>query len=378
MPRDIVVFGEDWGGLPSSTQHLITHLSKDRKVLWVNSIGLRQPKLCLADAKRALKKIARYLFVASAPVSTLQQADSQLTVVNPISIPAPQSSIARRISGALLAAQVLPHVKRMNLQRPIFWSSLPTAVDFLKRLQGMPSVYYCGDDFSSLAGVDHKVVKQHETDLTEKADLIVVASDALLQKFPSCKTKLLTHGVDLELFTRKAPIAEDLPKSKPLCAGFYGSLSEWLDQDLLCSVIQQNPDWNFVFIGQEHVDCSRLKGLPNTVFLGPKPHSKLVEYSQHWNVSLLPFHLSKQIHSCNPLKLKEYLAAGKPVISTDFVAARAYGSYIDIVASAEEFSVALRRSAQKNESEQLARQSAVQLDAWTRKADTIGQWIDAL
>ena len=144
-PRDLIVFGEDWGGLPSSTQHLISHLSKDRRVLWVNSIGLRQPEFTAKDFKRALGKIFSYRFSSSKKnkdffsripprnVSDISD-DNNFIVINPKTIPAPRTNFSRKLSQLLLLMQIKPILKKMKLQSPILWISLPTAIDLYGHL----------------------------------------------------------------------------------------------------------------------------------------------------------------------------------------------------------------------------------------------------
>lgn len=340
--RDLIVFGEDFGGLPSSTQHLIVRLAKQRKVLWVNSIGLRQPRLTRHDLKRA---IAKLLGKSKGGFTVGHTLPDNITVVNLRTIPAPRSYLARRIAKMMICIQLLPVIKTLKLDNPILWSSLPTTADLCGSLGESAVVYYCGDDFSSLAGVDHRVVAQHELKLVEQADLILAASAKLLTKFPQTKTHYLPHGVDTALFSTPAVRAKDLPPRRQRIAGFYGSISNWLDYQLLERVFRDNPDWQFVFIGPLELDYNPLPKLDNVHYLGPRPHHLLPGYSQHWDVSLLPFVANQQIRSCSPLKLLEYLAAGSRVISTPFPALVPYQQHVDVITNSEQFSLALKRVA---------------------------------
>lgn len=337
--RDLIVFGEDFGGLPSSTQHIVTRLAKTRKVLWVNSIGLRQPKLTRHDIQRALNKL---LGQSKSGFNSDNHHDN-ITIVNLRTIPAPKSSFARYVAKSLICAQLKPIIEKLKLNNPILWSSLPTTADLCGHLGEASVVYYCGDDFSSLAGVDHHTVAKHESHLVDRADLILAASSKLVAKFPQSKTHYLPHGVDTTLFEQPAPRALDLPSSSHRIAGFYGSLSQWLDYPLIEQICRENPDWEFVFIGPIELSANPLPHLSNVHYLGPKPHSELPRYSQHWDVSLLPFVSNDQIKSCSPLKLLEYLAAGSHIISTPFPALAKYQDYVDVVRNAEQFSLALGR-----------------------------------
>lgn len=333
--RDLIVFGEDWGGLPSSTQHLVGRLAKDRQVVWVNSIGLRQPELTWRDSKRAVQKLLGKAKVGYTNSSHKAELDS-VNVVNLRTIPAPKSAMARRIARDIMLYQLHPILEKMSLNAPILWSSLPTAADLCGHLNESAVVYYCGDDFSALAGVDHNVVAMHEQSLAEKANLIFAASENIKAKFPACKTQLLPHGVDTNLFSTPSLRADDLPSNGKPIAGFYGSLSHWLDYDLIQHMAQNLPDWEFVFIGPVELTACQLPKLPNIYYLGPKAHHLLPSYSQHWDVSLLPFKSNQQIQSCSPLKLMEYLAAGSAIVTTDFPALKPFRKYVNVAQSSEE------------------------------------------
>jgi len=377
MTSDLIVFGEDWGSLPSSTQHLVRQLNNSRKILWVNSIGLRKPRLNIADCRRALVKLSSS---RSAGPGIAAQSRPDFSIVNPTTIPAPANRVERLLARKLLLRQLLPAIRRANLHRPILWMSLPTAVDLVGELGERATVYYCGDDFSALAGVDHLTVATREKELHEKADLIITASAALEQRFPATKTRLLTHGVDYQLFTKASARASDLPDNGKPIAGFYGSLSEWLDLDLLAATIRSMPHWDFVFIGKADVDVSLLESFANVYLLGPKPHSALPSYSQHWDVSLLPFVDNAQIRACNPLKLAEYLAAGTPIVSTPFPALQPYQSLVSIVRSADDMVVAIENSrlpAQRDCSVE-NRRNAVAHQSWQVRAERVSDWLESL
>ncbi|MDN2480877.1 glycosyltransferase [Vibrio agarivorans] len=361
--RDLIVFGEDFGGLPSSTQHLISNLNKERKVLWVNSIGLRKPRLCVNDAKRVVDKAlgkGKQDFVdSSAKVAT----PDNIKVVNLRTIPAPKHAWERQLAKTMMLTQLKPLLEKYRIENPILWSSLPTAADLCGSLNETAVVYYCGDDFNSLAGVDHDTVSEHETHMAQQASIILAASQNISGKFPQTKTHVLRHGVDYNRFTTPAERATDLPQGKPI-AGFYGSLSEWLDYDMINAAAKALPGWNFVFIGKNELRYNPLADLPNIHVLGPKPHYELPKYSQHWDVSLLTFKDNEQIRACSPLKLLEYIAAGKPVINTPFPAAKTYENQLNQVNDTDEFITALRQYPRLIQT----RPGSVESESWASRA----------
>ena len=384
MSRDLIVFGEDWGGLPSSTQHLIRHLSQQRKIVWVNSIGLRRPTFNLCATNRIFYKLFGNAGTGNktkgvSVVSNNSIPSDNFHLVFPKTLPAPRSKLGRWLAVKLLVSQIKPVAKVAGLIKPILWTSLPTAVDVSGHLDESALVYYCGDDFSALAGVDHETVAQREQELVKKADLILASSEKLVLDFSTKTTKLLPHGVDYSLFTTPVPRAEDLPNDGHPIAGFYGSLSEWLDIDLLCETIAQMPDWHFVFIGHSVVDTRALRQFDNVYLLGSRSHQQLPSYSQHWTVSLLPFKDNAQIRACNPLKLSEYLAAGSPIVSTPFPAVNVYSKIVQIVNGSDEMVAALLASEKMNKPKLIeASRNTVVNNSWVAKAQQVSQWMDAL
>ena len=379
MARDMIGFGEDWCGLPSSTQHLIQHLAKTRKIVWVNSIGLRRPKLDRYDFKRLWAKLFAGKVKAKYSSDEYSMGDN-FCIVNPKTLPAPRSRFGRWLSTLILKSQIKPVINKAKLNSPVLWISLPTAVDIVGKLGDSGLVYYCGDDFSALAGVDHQTVRLREKELVEKADLILAASEHLKLQFPPSKTQLLSHGVDYNLFSKRAPRADDLPDDGRPIAGFYGSISSWLDIELLQLSIAKLPDWHFIFIGKPVVDVSVLTRFPNVTLLGERPHHQLPSYSQYWTACLLPFINNDQIRACNPLKLYEYLATGRPIISTDFPAVSSFRGIIQIINNSESLVKALINSKHVANLESLSTimRDTVNDKSWAARAQQVNRWIELI
>lgn len=374
--RDLIVFGEDWGGLPSSTQHLVSEFTQYRKVLWINSIGLRQPRLSVYDIKRAAKK----LLSAKKVCSRDKTLPENLTVINVKTLPAPKSLLARKLAAKVVAKQVKPWIKKLQLERPILWCSLPTAGDLVGQLGESAVVYYCGDDFGALAGVDHKTVLRHEQDLVKRSHLILTASEVLTQRINTPVTQVLPHGVNYDLFSKTQSKAADFNTHEAPVAGFYGSISQWIDLDLIHKVAEALPHWKFVFIGNADVNVDCLKKLDNVEFYGPRAHHELPGYAQYWTASLLPFKLNGQIRACNPLKLSEYMAVGKPIISTGFPAVKKYAPLVQVAETPEAFIAALEAAVNLNDipSFKTALQSQVAHQSWEAKALQATQWIASI
>lgn len=313
-----IVFGEDWAAHPSSTQHLIKEISQEHEVSWVNSVGMRTPGLYVKDIKRIFNKL-----ISLFSMRKKSESLNEFTVYNAKILPWHQFSWVNKLNQHQIK-KTLSLLNSDSDESPIiYWISVPTAISMIDVRAQDKVIYYCGDDFSGLDGVDYKLVAPFEKQLINIADIIYVVSDALKQKMPENKTFLLRHGVDFKLFNMPANIDESLQNQRPTL-GFYGSISNWLDLDLLKQLAVARPDYDLLLIGKIKVDLGELLALENVNHIEAIAHSQLPNFSQHWQVALLPFVDNAQIRSCDPLKLKEYLAAGAPIVATNFPAVAKY------------------------------------------------------
>ena len=385
---DLIMFGEDWGRHPSSTQHLAHRLAKDHRIIWVNSIGLRRPKATGRDVTRAIDKLVgrfRRPPKQSAADALPNAADDPefagpAAFLSPLAVPVPGNWIERSLNRTVLGGQIRRAMAKQGIDRPIFWTSLPTAAHLVGSLSERAVVYYCGDDFSALAGVDHDPVARDERALVERADLILAASSVLAARFPSDRTVVIPHGVDTDLFGGDAPRAEDLPEGDGPIAGFYGAVADWIDVEMLATAADRLPHWRFVLIGPVLTDVGALAGRANVRFLGEKPHHMLPGYTQHWTASLLPFRRTPQIEACNPLKLREYLAAGRPVISTDFPALAPYRDVITVVSRPGDLVAALLEAGgePRNSARIDARRQSVAAESWDERSRQVAALLERL
>jgi hypothetical protein len=214
MSLDLLIFGEDWGGLPSSTQHLVRHLiERGHRVLWVNSIGLRRPRL--SDAGRVIRKVGAALR-APKPNQAPKDQIAPTAILNPLAPPAPSGRLERSVARLMLGRQVKQAMARIGMERPILWTSLPSAAILLGACGERAVVYYCGDDFGDLVGVDHASVLAMEQELARSADLVLAASPTLTQRFAGLNAETIPHGVDYDL-SPTGWIASCWPKRPSAC-----------------------------------------------------------------------------------------------------------------------------------------------------------------
>jgi glycosyltransferase involved in cell wall biosynthesis len=125
--------------------------------------------------------------------------------------------------------------------------------------------------------------------------------------------------------------------------GFVGQINERLDRELIRLVALAHPEWSLVFVGPilRNVDVGPLQALQNVYFLGPADRDRLPEFLKPMDVCTVPFLVNEHTRTMSPLKILEYLAAGKPVVSTPLPAVRAYEPHVDIACGAAEFAAAV-------------------------------------
>ena len=192
-------------------------------------------------------------------------------------------------------------------------------IPYLKKV-GYTIIYDVIDDWSAYQDAPN-YFRETEPYLLQHADIITASSRLLYQKaLPYSKnTHLCPNAADLEHFLtsrRKWDRPKDLPEGHPI-AGFFGIMREWFDTDLMREIAQKRAHFEFCLIGGYSQDIfERLKDLENIHFLGEKNYSVLPQYLSHFDVTLIPFKTNELIRSTNPIKVYEYLAGGKPVVST--------------------------------------------------------------
>lgn len=362
-----IVFGEDWGRHPSSTQHLFKHISHDHEVIWVNSIGMRVPSFNIKDMKRVFEKLLSKIGFGKTTTKKEDQK-SPVTIVEPKVLPWHNVKWVQSLNRFMLNIQLRKY--HQGEEDICYWISVPTAEYLVNSAAKV--VYYIGDDFSGLAGVDYDLVQPFEEKLLSRAHMTFVCSKALLDKFKLHHPVLLSHGVDLELFSRGCFdnfIAYDQP-----VIGFYGSLNAWLDIELIKFIAKSKPNIKIELIGKIETTLGDLLTLENVSHIPAVAHSELPKYVQSWNVAILPFKDSAQIRACNPLKLREYLASGTPVVSTRYNAVEQYSEQVFIAEDKELFVRHIENACHLKEVVRgwvSWQQEAVKQESWQVRADQV-------
>ncbi|WP_242395143.1 glycosyltransferase [Anaeromyxobacter oryzisoli] len=365
--RDIVCFSNDWDGDPLSKTHIMRILARENRVLWVNSIGNRAPRATAADAARIWKKlrdVARGTFLA----------EPNLHVLPPLYVPAYGSAIARAANGHLLRLQVLGAMRRLGLRDVVSWSFLPSAAAVAGTLGEALVVYHAVDEFSAFSDASSHVAEL-ERRLLRRADLVIVSSERLLaaKREVNPRTVLVRHGVDHAHFARAldptlavpAPLAR-LPRP---VIGFFGLLADWIDLELVRRVADAYPRASVVLLGKAIADLRPLEGARNVHLFGRRPYAELPAWCRGFDVALTPFRRNELALAANPLKAREYVAAGLPNVCTDLPELRRIPG-CTVTRTADEF-VAAVGEALRSGGPSEARSALVRGEGWEAKVDEL-------
>lgn len=370
---DFIVFSDDWGRHPSSCQHLVRHLARRHRVLWVNTIGMRAPKADGFTWRRGLEKLQQW----SRP---LRRINENLHVYAPPMLPT-SHGLGARVNGQLTSVQIRAAIRRVGLIKPVLLASVPTAADYVGRLGERALVYYITDDYRRWPGANAETIARQDALLTDRADLLLPCSAALAEgRTTAGRVEMLPHAVDLEHFAGLGPDAAeptDLASiSRPrLC--FFGLIYEKVDLAMLRRLALEQPARQIVLIGPIRTDVSMLGNLPNVHLLGPRPYEELPAYLHHMDVLMLSYVLDEQIRRSGPLKIRECLAVGKPTVAVDVPDLRRYADLIHLAATQDAFLAACDDACRDNIApDRAAMRQAVAADTWDARARQVEDALD--
>lgn len=374
---EIIVFSDDWNGLPFSCKHLLSKFLPEIPMVWVETIGLRAPKLNLYDLGRSFKKISGWL--SSRPNGNSFFPDN-LCVLDPFQIPYNHHKLIRKINKVTMLHSLKKFRKKSSLNRVVI-TTWPFLGNLVGHLGENLSIYYRVDDFSEFPGVKRERMCQLEKELIDKVDMVVASAENLARLKDNGKVvKYLPHGVDYQHFRNGLKTTGRQARLQNIQSpriGFFGLLNSWIDFDLIYRVAKGQPEWSFVFIGPSQLSSSLLSHLPNIHFLGPVAYDELPSYANHFDVAVIPFKINKLTISVNPLKLMEYFSLGLPVVSTPLPEVKKYADHVFIASEPGAFSNSIYNALKENEpNNRLKRQKIAESQSWTNKARELKRWID--
>jgi UDP-galactopyranose mutase len=259
----------------------------------------------------------------------------------------------------------------------LLWYYTPMALAFTNHLSPVAVVYDCMDELSAFDGAP-SILKHREAELMRLAALVLTGGQSLyeakrhqhpnMHPFPS--------SVDVAHFAQARRISTDPADQAPVPhprLGFFGVIDERLDIALVDGVAAARPDWHVVMLGPVvKIEPASLPQRPNIHYLGPKHYNELPQYVAGWDVALLPFARNEATRFISPTKTPEYMAAGKPVVSTSIQdVVRPYGQQ-GLVRIADEVPAFVRACIAAMAEDEAKR--VTQADAFLRQTSWDGTW----
>ena len=369
--RDILCFSHDWTGDPLSKTHLMRVLSKDNRILWINAIANRMPTTSSKDINRIFKKLKSF-------TEPVKEVEKNIFVLNPLAIPAYGNEAVKKFNEKFLASQVKKAMRKLKFQSVVNMVFNPAAGLLAGKLGEAQTIYYCVDEYTAFTGAS-KGLKEIEDDLFKKSDAVIVSAEKLFkskQHF-NPNTFIIRHGTDWKHFRKALDADTKIPDEiknlpKPII-GFHGLLADWVDFDLLKKTAEHFKNGSVVLIGKIAVDAEKkikiLDGVKNIHFLGRKPYADLPNFCKGFDVALNPFAINDLTLAANPLKVREYLAAGLQVVSTDIPEVRIL-KHCRVAQTSDEFIQAIEAALASTISREEISDS-IKAESWEAKVDDL-------
>jgi glycosyltransferase involved in cell wall biosynthesis len=382
--QSIVCFApEPWEGIWRNRHQILSRLALRNTVLWVEP----RPYLRQALSRRAGR--------SSGP--RLRHEEHGLHVYrSPRWAPVAGREPLKSLFDALRRRSLLAAMARVGMCQPIVWLCRPWQHDVMGRYNERLLMYHVVDEYAAyevdyVQRVGHErqqALRAMEQRILREADLVIVTSSPLLEAKRSFNphTYLVRNGADTAAFAAAVDSAEPPPADiaalpQPVI-GIAGVVTEKIDLALLRELAMARPDWSLAFIGPVILrfgqDEMSSMDLPNVHFLGHKPVHLLPRYIAACQVCLMPYRINEWTRHIDPLKMYEYLAAGKPVVSTDIPSAREFSPPVRIAHDAAGFVSAIEEAlALSSVAEARALRSLAARHDWNVRVEEISEHIAA-
>ncbi len=336
----LLVFSDDWGRHPSSSQHLIRRLLGRYNVVWVNTIGTRALKFNWITVKRAYEKAISWLSISTEQESIIPKSaiGNNPQVLNPRMLPSFGGRIRRKVNKNLLIQQITPVLKEYPGE-VIAITTVPYVSDLIGQLPVNKWIYYCVDDWSCWPEMDSTTLQTMESELIQKADQIICVSHALQSRIESQSNKtvqLLQHGFDEQFLKhpKSRLLLKQYPGRKIL---YWGLIDARLDESIVTACAHALPNDSFIFVGPMANPPEGLFVPPNVYSHGIVNYDQLPKLAAEADVLIMPYQDSAVTRQIQPLKMLEYLAVDKPVVARRLPATEEWADCLDLADSPAEF-----------------------------------------
>ena len=306
-----------------------------------------------------------------------------ITVTSPPKLFPNTLRLGRAMNESLYRSYVRHTARRMGLTRPILWLNPHYAVHMVGRMDERSVVYDITDDWISFGQKAWltDLIRRQDEELCHRADAVIVCSQKLYQMKQSLAQRLflIPNGVDTVHYSHvldsDGPLPPEAAAWRHPVLGYTGTVHpDRVDVDLLEQVAHAFPCGMVALVGPmllPEAEQARLRAAGNVVMMGSVPYSRVPDYMRAFDVCITPHRMTDFTESLNPIKLWEYLAAGKPVVSTDVAGFREYPDLVKIVRDAEGFVEAVGAALEEDVALAAMRQGVAAAHSWEARLDEV-------
>ncbi|MFN2531855.1 MAG: glycosyltransferase [Pyrinomonadaceae bacterium] len=400
--HDIVLISSiDWQFNWQGHQEIATRLAAaGNRVLYIENMGVRAPRL--HDARRVVQRF--FHWAGSLPDGGVRQVSTGLYVCSPLILPPFGSPTRRHLNRSVLLPFLLRAVERLHFKSDVIWTFLPTdtATDLVRLFKKAQAVvvYYCIADFAELSP-HHNEILSSEHMTIELSDVVFAQCLKLAERcsVEGRKAHVFPFGVNMNRFAneklRSKGSAQFPPAIASLCSattfmselprpviGYVGGIHKYLDTQMLAAMARARPHWSWVLVGPSQTSVRELKRIPNIYLAGPRAHRELPRYIRDFDVGIVPYKSNGYTATVVPTKINEYLAVGKPVVSTDLPEVIAFNNHHDIIITspnhASQFIASIEKALSASSENEVInrRQTVAALHDWDGCFDRMTQLIE--
>ena len=381
--ENILCFSPDpWGSIWPDKSQIMSILARRNRVLYV------EPEL---HFRPTLRKVARGEIGSShlwrRRVSWIQ--DGLYVYHPPVFAPISGHVLLGPITQALRFGLLRRTLRHLEMSEPILWLFRPGMVDLVGQFGEKLLIYHIVDEYSAYSKQTPELARwtrEREARLASQADIIFVTSQALwkTKRQLNPRTYLMQNGVDYGTFARiiasDTSLPTDISSLQRPVIGFVGSICHKQDYELLRLIAGSHSAWSLVMIGpvrgmQNTEELKQLQSSPNVHFLGCKPTEEIPQYINACDVCLIPYVDSEETRNINPLKLYEYFACGKPVVSVDIPSVRPFAEVVYIARDRETFIKCIEEALREDGSLTSRRFGIAKQNTWEARVEQLSTLI---
>ncbi len=377
LSTDIVFLGmHDWRAIPQRSRHLATEMATNHRVFYINPVYYSAPGYIrdVLKGKRLREKcwgveqVTESLYIMSLP---------------PLFPKGPLYPNIGHLNYSILLPLIRMLLRQFKINNPILWMSTPPDQWLIGRLGEKFSIYDCMDRHSLFfTGRISELISEEEKQMLKRVNLVIASSNDLHDHCAQYNSNVhvVRNGVNPHIFSVDYRAEDDPLQSIPSPRiGYIGYLGPWLDTELLQALARAYPHTSIVLVGPIGTGVEMLRQHPNIHLLGEQHYSKLTPYIRDFDVCIIPFRVNDLTKAVNPIKLYEYLALGKPVVSSALPELEGFQDITYISYSNEEFlaniTAALHEVANPDQSQQQRRIHLAFENSWYVRARQIDQII---